>query len=316
MVLKTQIERLDNPALVEVVISDNCSTDNTRQLIKENFNESYFKYSCNAQNLGANNNILKTGYELASGEYCWIIGDDDLIREGAIAYLLKVIEKGHNTDVIYINQSYEDASKRSEIVPQLPIEKSRVLCSYESDDMFDNGQFILRHVNLSALFTSVSSLIFKTTVWRDNFKGYLDFKQGKTFTSLYDTFPHSVILSKSIINSEVYYIGYPYLAFFIGAQEWLGDWSYLNFIRVLQLSELFEEHGASDDFLSKYRRFIFNASEEVYYELLSKKSHKFRKYLNNRLLIGKYISDENFRRLFKAVYKRLIKFHVKRLIKR
>ena len=69
---------------VEVVISDNASTDNTQALVEEYrqkyTNITYFK---NKENIGFDLNVVNA-VEKASGTYCWYMGDDDTIRNGGI----------------------------------------------------------------------------------------------------------------------------------------------------------------------------------------------------------------------------------------
>jgi abequosyltransferase len=73
----------DDPDL-EVVISDNASTDATDQLVQRYrplFRRLvYFK---SANNVGADRNYLKA-VELATGEYCWLMGSDDVIESGSL----------------------------------------------------------------------------------------------------------------------------------------------------------------------------------------------------------------------------------------
>ena len=282
---------------VEVVICDNCSPDHTREVCTA---FPFVKYYRNSENIGGANNVLKV-VELANGDYCWIIGDDDRIRSGGIEAVLNATE--HGTDIIYVNQSYEAGSYDN--IDEI---KGSVLCSRRESGLLSSGQIVGNYVNTSALFTSVSSMVFKTSVFKEGFKGYID---EPLFTSLYSTFPHSLILSKSIIKKPVYYIGYPYMAFYVGAQEWIGDWPYLNLIRVLELSDEFQKHGASREFLRKYRGEVFKSSAEPYYELLKNKHHKFSPYFSRSAMIRKYSIYPAFRKLEFDVMKRMFKERVK-----
>lgn len=74
---------------VEVIISDNCSPDDTKEVVKK-FLDSEFKfhYVRNSQNIGSDRNISQC-FNLAQGRYVLILGDDDLFVDGAIAQLLE-----------------------------------------------------------------------------------------------------------------------------------------------------------------------------------------------------------------------------------
>ncbi|MCX6989951.1 MAG: glycosyltransferase family 2 protein [Chlamydiae bacterium] len=76
---------------VEIVISDNCSEDNSQEIInmfKKTFkNITYFRFD---QNMGPSLNFLNV-IKLAKGEYCWFLGSDDRIELGGIDEVLNQI---------------------------------------------------------------------------------------------------------------------------------------------------------------------------------------------------------------------------------
>jgi abequosyltransferase len=78
---------------VELVISDNASSDSTEQIVQK-FREripslSYFK---NSENLGVDRNILQV-VEKSQGEYVWMLGDDDALFPDSLSYMLQRLEK-------------------------------------------------------------------------------------------------------------------------------------------------------------------------------------------------------------------------------
>ncbi len=81
---------------VEIVISDNASTDYTAAVIEE-FRKRYARvvYSRNDSNLGFPGNFLRLA-DLASGRYHWYLGDDDLITPDAIATTLAALKGNYS----------------------------------------------------------------------------------------------------------------------------------------------------------------------------------------------------------------------------
>ena len=67
---------------VEVCISDNASDDNTKEIVQRFQKDIKIKYLRNNENLGFARNAIKT-VSSASGEFSWLIGDDDLITPNA-----------------------------------------------------------------------------------------------------------------------------------------------------------------------------------------------------------------------------------------
>lgn len=79
--------------LIEVVISDNASIDNTTEIVKK-FQESFnnIKYFRNEKNIGMDENIINSVVK-ANGKYCWHIGDDDFIQNGVLEFLVDFLSK-------------------------------------------------------------------------------------------------------------------------------------------------------------------------------------------------------------------------------
>lgn len=87
--------------LVEVVISDNASADNTEEVAKKykhSFN--HFTYVRNEKNVGFDLNIVNV-ITNATGMYCWYLADDDVLINGSIDYIVEKL-KTHEYDVVTV----------------------------------------------------------------------------------------------------------------------------------------------------------------------------------------------------------------------
>ncbi len=95
---------------IEIVISDNCSTDDTEKKVKDflvNNKDLQIVYSRNDKNLGAFQNVLDCGIK-SSGKYLLMIGDDCFARNG-IRSIIQVIKNCEDSDFILIkNNTYSD----------------------------------------------------------------------------------------------------------------------------------------------------------------------------------------------------------------
>ena len=80
---------------VEVCISDNASDDNTEEVVKSFEKEIKIKYLKNYENLGFAKNAIKV-VSAASGEFSWLIGDDDLIIPTAFQKISHEIGNGND----------------------------------------------------------------------------------------------------------------------------------------------------------------------------------------------------------------------------
>ncbi len=80
--LDSIVEQLDDE--VEIAISDNASTDNTKELVSE-YQKKYSNivYYQSNENKGPDRNYYNA-IKIANGEFCWLLGSDDLLTVDAI----------------------------------------------------------------------------------------------------------------------------------------------------------------------------------------------------------------------------------------
>jgi len=88
---------------VELMVSDNCSSDDTPEVI-ERFKEQGMRIRSirNTANIGADGNFAQC-FALARGKYFWLIGDDDLVAPGAVPFILTKCQSAE-WDMIYLSQ--------------------------------------------------------------------------------------------------------------------------------------------------------------------------------------------------------------------
>ncbi|MFP5236272.1 MAG: glycosyltransferase family 2 protein [Acidobacteriota bacterium] len=87
---------------VEIVVSDNASTDNTKEVVERYRDRIPIRYFRNATNIGGERNFFAAARH-GLGEYVWVFGDDDILQEPAVASALQYI--GIGFDLIVLNYS-------------------------------------------------------------------------------------------------------------------------------------------------------------------------------------------------------------------
>lgn len=99
------LAQVGNDPTVEVLVSDNASTDDTRAVVQE-LQELYknLRYHCNEENVGAEGNIHRA-MQKSRGEYVLIAGDDDYFCDGALHTLLDAMRKNRGDALFYMNQN-------------------------------------------------------------------------------------------------------------------------------------------------------------------------------------------------------------------
>lgn len=94
---------------VEVVISDNASTDETWEVV-ELYQRKFpgIRYISNKTNLGYDRNLLSC-LEHASGEYVWFFGSDDLLDEDGIETVRRrILQSPKRPALVYLNYQVVD----------------------------------------------------------------------------------------------------------------------------------------------------------------------------------------------------------------
>lgn len=121
---------------VEVIVSDNASTDGTKEYMEELVQRGKLKNLCyhrNDENIGPDNNFVMC-YKLAKGDYIWLLGDDDMIMGDIVLYITEILEK-YSPGVVFIDFTIEKVvrSQKSEVC----IDDGAVVCN-------DYMDFLLR----------------------------------------------------------------------------------------------------------------------------------------------------------------------------
>jgi len=107
---------------VEVIVSDNASTDNTEESINKYFADSRFKYFRNEKNLGMVGNQRRGLFEYACGDWGLVLDSDDYLCDNSyISKAVKLIEENKNVVLVHANFriKYEGTAKFKDSDKQL-----------------------------------------------------------------------------------------------------------------------------------------------------------------------------------------------------
>lgn len=154
---------------IEVVISDDASTDNTEQeisLLKENY-KFPLVYSRLDSNCGYDRNYRRC-IELASGDYCFVLGNDDaIVGDDSLLHLVEFLKKNNFPSIGFTN--YFEFSEPNKITERAKI-----------TGVLGTGLDVaLRHYNS---FSFVGGLIYKRKVFNKFNSGIHD---GSIYAQMY-----------------------------------------------------------------------------------------------------------------------------------
>lgn len=205
---------------VEILVSDNASTDGTAAIVKKYQNSyPYIRYVRNEVNVGADRNF-DLAVRKSYGEYVWLVSDDDILNYGAIAKVLSVI---NNNLVAAIFANWTNMGG--------PFE-NRLGISH--DTAFDDPNDFLSIANLYPLL--VSSLIIRRIAWNDI----------NTEEFIGTNWIHYLTLIKIISGAKSYIIAEPIVQYRTNNSDWKRNYQILlrNCISLFQgLTKLFTIHG-------------------------------------------------------------------------
>ncbi len=116
---------------IEVIVSDNASTDGTEEVVKKYDDNLRFKYFRNKENIGMVANWRKALNKYATGKYFMILSDDDyLIDDRYISKAVKLIETENDVVMVYANGylHYESTNEKVKfILPFKGVESGKLI---------------------------------------------------------------------------------------------------------------------------------------------------------------------------------------------
>ncbi len=83
----------------EIIVVDNCSTDNTAEVLQPLVDAGEIRFIRHEQNLGRSQS-RNTGFENATGEWLLFLDSDDLMAEGALSFLASKISVYREAGII------------------------------------------------------------------------------------------------------------------------------------------------------------------------------------------------------------------------
>lgn len=214
-VLLPQVREFEND--VEVIVSDNASTDDTLFVIKGSKKLGPFKYYTHTSNIGAVANFIKCTTELATGKYVWLLGDHNLMQPNGIKDLLKILKENKDFKIFYSNFKCATYPKHW---PDKSLKD--VAENYDTIAWNNTHSKIFKHwfelINSNTAFCTQSYVhIIERKVWVNFWKNK---RIPQTFSSAIGTYPHTYMIAQTLFKEKAYFIGQPLIMIFNGAQHW------------------------------------------------------------------------------------------------
>ena len=241
---------------IEIIVCDNASTDSTPDVVKPYLGEKNFRYYRNQVNVGMLGNLKVTANH-SKGQYVWILGDDDLIRQGAVEQVLRAIDQHPAVGLIYLNYAYTRISEADKIgnieeflldaTPIVPPSPNQFAAIKQIATLSEN------------FFTAIYCLVFR----RDHaLRAYSQDTSGRPFSSLLTCIPTSFYICQNMFDDMGYWVGEPCVVVNMNV-SW-GKFAPLWILeRIPELYDLAEKMGADPQAMDHWRRHTLQGA--IYY---------------------------------------------------
>jgi glycosyltransferase involved in cell wall biosynthesis len=184
----------------EVVVVDGASTDNTAEIVEaKRLRFPQIRYCPQSSNSGIDGDFDKA-VELANGEYCWPMSDDDLLAQGAVKRVLGLLET--NPDVLIVDvEVWSDDFSRLLIERRLPFSGERMYGARDVEKLF---------VECAQHLTYIGGAIIRRSVWVQ--------RERRPY---YGTeFIHFGVIFQAPLNGTVMAVGEPLIRLRYGVASW------------------------------------------------------------------------------------------------
>ena len=253
---------------VELLILDNHSTDDTPLVASKFQTSKSMRYIQNSENIGAVRNVLRC-VEQAQGQFVWIIGDDDLVREDTVTRVLSVIHSRPDVDYVYVNVSTQPLSA-CDALGRPPTGRDFALLPAICSDLSEHGlqkweELIDPDVN-GVFLGSIMSSVFRRSLWLSVARN-IDVS-GPFGSSLETVYPHVCVLTRCMVGRPVYYLGYPCVVAFQGHQEWLDHYPAILVVTLHEMLDMYLQFQVSPERIDRCRRHLLLNSGVALMQLL------------------------------------------------
>jgi abequosyltransferase len=191
---------------VEVVIVDGASTDNTQEVV-ECFRAKYphLKYMRLDKKGGVDQDYCKA-VELARGDYVWLFTDDDLLKPGAVAGVLK--ETRNHYSLIIVNAEVRNLDLSRLIVTQrMEGHANKVYtpsATHQDQLLVDTGVYL----------SFIGAVVIKRDLWNQ--------REKTKYFGL--SFIHIGVIFQSPMPADSLVMAKPWIIIRYGNAQWVSRW--------------------------------------------------------------------------------------------
>lgn len=233
--------------VVEVVVCDNASTDETPDVVRKFADQPGFVTRRNPVNVGMLGNLGATA-RASRGAFVWLLGDDDLIVDHAIEDVLEGLAANPDVEMAYMNYGYTRFDDPARLADAEAVIREAVPIAEGGPNRRVDRLREIAGINEN-LFTAIYACAFR----RDHaLRAYQQDTTGPPFSSLLTCVPSSVYALRALADRPAWWVGEPAVVVNMNV-SWLR-WALLwHLERMPDLYDMAEWAGVDSKALDRYR---------------------------------------------------------------
>jgi glycosyltransferase involved in cell wall biosynthesis len=249
LLLGSLCEAKDALCYFNICISDNSSDEATWEVVKGFVHRIKILYHKNSGNIGMARNILQA-VSLATAEYAWVIGDDDIVLADKLLDLIKILNQNRGVKYFFVNSI---CCKHVVDIVGLPSEV--VIHKLGSDNLFSKIQYegligfdkIISPTYSFDFLGGIYLSVFSVEAWAKSVSciDYKSISTVSTFSTLDNTFPHVKIFAHAFMGSMAYYSSVPYTVNTSDARDWASLYPIVRIFRMNDCLNEYRKNGLS-----------------------------------------------------------------------
>lgn len=211
---------------IEVVVLDGASTDDTPAVVQALQRDlPYLRYSRKEKNGGVDRDYDEA-VGLASGDYCWLMSDDDLLMPGAISTIFAAMNAGHCLVVVNSEVRNTDMSEL--------LDANRL--QWSSDRSYEASEFKRLFLETSAYLTYIGAVVIRRDLWSS--------RERSAYYGSY--FIHVGVIFQSPLPGSAFVVSTPLVSVRFGNTQWRPREFEIRMVRWTELVWSFEGVGLGE----------------------------------------------------------------------
>jgi glycosyltransferase involved in cell wall biosynthesis len=200
---------------VEIVVLDGASKDDTEQVVRALQHEiPRLRYIKQNANHGVDRDF-NTVVEHATGDYCWLMSDDDLVMPGAVEVVLETIETSYSLVILNSEIKTLDFSRMLDR-DRLRFLGNRVYRPHDFERLFEET---------SAYLTYIGAVVIKRNIWLE--------RDRQSYFGSY--FIHVGVIFQAPLPADALVIAKPCISIRFGNTQWRPKEFEIRMIRWTEL---------------------------------------------------------------------------------